>query len=330
MRISVYIPSFNQKAYLIEAIESVLAQTLRPHQIIVVDDCSGDGSQEVIAGYAARYPQLFTPIYHERNRGVAQTRVDALQVVTGEYVTYVDGDDRILPTKLEKEAGLLRERPLIDIVFSNNYYMNATGQRTGTWIEDERPPTGDVFLQTFSRDFPRQNLFRMELVNYRAWRQIGFHDVKLHIYEDWDMRIRLAKQLRVGYLDQPLSEIRRHGKGLASSTGRKHLRATEYIVRKNVPLLDDVTPSQRSYVRRGLDEWRAKLWRGLAREALEDELQDAPRRIRALRHYWHSLRYRPRKKGLKLLLRILLPASGYEGLRQLARSQTIGEGGGRS
>ena len=108
-RISVYITSYNQKEYLVEAIDSVLNQTLKPFEIIIVDDCSTDGSREVIAGYALRYPDLVNPIYHTRNQGVAQARIDALQMVTGDYVTYVDGDDRYLPTKLEKEARLLQE-----------------------------------------------------------------------------------------------------------------------------------------------------------------------------------------------------------------------------
>jgi hypothetical protein len=112
--------------------------------------------------------------------------------------------------------------------------------------------------------------------------------------------------------------------GLASSSVRQHLRATEYIVRKNVPLLDDVTPSQRRYVQRGLDEWRAKLWRGLAREALAGTQYDTPNRIQAWRRYWRSLKYRPRQKDLKLLLRILLPTFGYELLRRLAHYRAPG------
>ncbi|MBT7715794.1 MAG: glycosyltransferase family 2 protein, partial [Deltaproteobacteria bacterium] len=87
MKISVFITSYNQKKFLIEAIESVLNQTLSPFQIIVVDDSSKDLSQEVIAGYAARYPNLITPIFHKRNTGVAQVRIDALNAVNGDYVT---------------------------------------------------------------------------------------------------------------------------------------------------------------------------------------------------------------------------------------------------
>ena len=106
--ISVYITSYNQREFLAEAIDSVLAQTLPPHQIIVVDDCSTDGSQDIIADYARAHRGLFSPIYHRDNTGVAQVRADALAAVTGDLVTYVDGDDRYLPTKLEQEAAALK------------------------------------------------------------------------------------------------------------------------------------------------------------------------------------------------------------------------------
>ncbi|UCC54424.1 MAG: glycosyltransferase family 2 protein, partial [Anaerolineaceae bacterium] len=192
MNISVFITSYNQKAFLVEAIESVLAQTLSPSQILVVDDCSSDGSQEVIEGYRSRYPDLITAIFHTQNRGVAQARAHALQAISGDYVTYVDGDDRFLPHKLEKEAALLARRSEIQIAFSNNYYMTETGQRTGIWITKKWPPQGDVFKETLTRQFPRGNLFRMELLPYAAWQAVGFHDPNLSVLEDWDMRIRLS------------------------------------------------------------------------------------------------------------------------------------------
>ena len=104
MNISVYIPSYNQGKFLAQAIESVLAQTRCPRQLILIDDGSSDGSQDVIAAYAARHPRLITAIYHDRNQGIPRTRNAALQAVTGDCVTYVDADDRLLPTKLEREA----------------------------------------------------------------------------------------------------------------------------------------------------------------------------------------------------------------------------------
>lgn len=68
MNISVFITSYNQRDYLREAIESVLAQTLPASQIIVVDDASSDGSPDLISDYARRYPDLFTPSTTNKTR----------------------------------------------------------------------------------------------------------------------------------------------------------------------------------------------------------------------------------------------------------------------
>ncbi len=320
MKISVFITSYNQKQYLIEAIDSVLAQTLPPTQIVIVDDCSQDGSQEVIAGYASRYPDLITPIYHAHNRGVSQTRIDALSVVTGDYVTYVDGDDRFLPDKLEKEAGVLRGHPIAKIVFANNYHITDEGVRTKVWADEELPPGGDVFCQTFARDFPRHNLFRMELVDYRSWKRVGFHDPDLRLYEDWDMRIRLTKHYQVAYCNQLLSEIRVHRKGLSSAGAAEHLAALEHIVQKNAHLLDDIEPQQRRYVHQRLDERRARMMRRGAREALGVKPGQKAERKQALALYIQSWRYQPLYFDHELLFRLILPRGAY----RLLKSMSVG------
>jgi glycosyltransferase involved in cell wall biosynthesis len=288
MKISVYITSYNQKRYLKEAIESVLAQTLKPCQIIIADDCSSDGSQEVIAGFHSQHPDLITPIYHTQNTGVTQIRVDALQVVTGDYVTYVDGDDRFLPTKLEKEAKLLQASSHAQIAFSNNFYMTMDGVHTGIWANETRPPEGDIFCQTFARDFPKRNLFRMELVDYQAWKRVGYYDPNLQIYEDYDMRIRLTKYLQAVYYDEPLTEIRRCNTGLSSSKSERHFEALDYIYQKNKSLLADLGDADREYVNRKFGEWIA----GVATRASEEALNEG-RSHQAAKLFLNAWHYDP-------------------------------------
>jgi glycosyltransferase involved in cell wall biosynthesis len=328
MKISVFITSFNQKQYLIEAIDSVLAQTLPPSEIVIVDDCSQDGSQELIAGYASRYPDLIKPIYHVVNRGVSQTRIDALNAVTGDCVTYVDGDDRFLVDKLEREAQVLQRLSTIKIVYANNYYITAEGVRTRVWADEEQPPEGDVFYQTFARDFPRHNLFRMELVDYRAWKRVGFHDPNLRLYEDWDMRIRLTKHYRVAYCKELLSEIRVHSKGLSSAGAAEHLAALEQIVLKNEPLLDDIESEKRDHVYQRLGEHRARMMRRAAREVLDVESGQRTARERALALYIQSWKYHL-VLDRDLLSRLFLPDRTYRLLKSMFSGPKSGKNSGR-
>jgi glycosyltransferase involved in cell wall biosynthesis len=306
-KISVFITSYNQRDYLVEAIESVLNQTLQPFEIIIVDDCSTDGSQEVIEKYVQTYPDLVIPVYHSQNTGVAQVRIDALRAVAGDYVAYVDGDDRFLPTKLEKEAELLQKSPQAQIAFSNVYYINEHGTRTAVWAEKAKPPEGNVFCETFARDFPRRNLFRSELVNYQAWRQVGFHDPNLYIYEDYEVRIRLTKNLRVVYCDEPLSEYRRHSAGLSRVKLARHFESLNYIYQKNKSLLDDLSEAERDYINRKFGEWTAWIARRASDEALsEKQLLLAAKLLLAAR------RYDPTISDWPSLVRILVPRAIYQ------------------
>jgi glycosyltransferase involved in cell wall biosynthesis len=319
MRISVYITSYNQKKYLIEAIESVLAQTLRPSQIVVVDDCSTDGSQEVIAGYASRYGDLFTPVFHTTNQGIARTRNDGLRASTGNHVTHVDGDDRFLPTKLENEARLLQDNQDAQIAFSDYYYVDAEGARTGRWAEREKPPQGDVFCQTFARDFPNHTLFRNALINREAWQDVGLFDPNLALYEDYDMLIRLTRHLRVVYHDEPLCEYRLHEVGLSRARAADHLAALNYIYGKNKPLHDRVDPAAGQEVERKLGAWMARIARRGVEEAIEDAREQLGRG-HALRKYLQIVRTQPAYSlHYKLVLRILLPDAVYESLRAVSR-----------
>jgi glycosyltransferase involved in cell wall biosynthesis len=323
MKISVYITSFNQKEYLVGAIESVLNQTLKPSQVVLVDDCSTDGSQEVIAGYASKYKDLITPVYHTQNQGVARSRIDGVKAATGDYVSHVDGDDRFLPTKLEKEARLLQNDGSVQIAFSDYYYVTAEGSRTGNWAASQKPPVGDVFCRTFARDFPRRGLFRNELTDHRAWKRIGFYDPALSLYEDYEMLIRLTKHLRVAYHDEPLSEYRIHEAGLSRARAVAHLAALSYIYEKNKPLLNDLGPDARSEVEKKLGEWMARI----ADRALEEEIEDAQQqhgRAYALKQYLHLVRTRPaRSVHLRTVLRVLLPDVAYESLRAVSRQARL-------
>ncbi|MBU0595570.1 glycosyltransferase [Candidatus Bipolaricaulota bacterium] len=316
MNISVYITSYNQGDLLKEAIDSVLAQTLPARQIIVVDDCSSDGSQDVIADYARRHPGLFTTILHEENKGIGRTRIDAIEAVCCDYASHLDGDDKYLPRKLEMEASALKETPSARVAFSNYYYTNARGERTGVWADAVKPPEGDVFARVFARDFPKHGLFRNELVHYESWKRIGFYDPNLNLYEDYEMLIRMTKQLRVVFHDEPLSEYRRHDIGLSRADASKHLAAFDYIRKKNEHLLDDLPQTDQRFVRRRLAAITATTARNAAHQALETGAGRFGGRQEAIGLYLRSARDRPLDLlDAALAARILLPACVYRGLK---------------
>jgi glycosyltransferase involved in cell wall biosynthesis len=112
--VSVLIPVYNGQAYLGEAIESVLAQSYRPIEIVVVDDGSDDASGEVARSYgeAVRYDRQ-----PRRGNGAARNRAVAL--ATGDLLTFLDADDRLLPGALERLAGRLEDDPSLQAVYGH-------------------------------------------------------------------------------------------------------------------------------------------------------------------------------------------------------------------
>lgn len=111
--ISVVVPTYNCGAFIAEAIDSILAQTRVPDQIIVVDDGSTDDTEQVVG----RYPQV--EYIGQRNGGVSAARNTGLDAARGEFVTFLDADDRWRPAFVERLHGLLATEPTAVFAFAN-------------------------------------------------------------------------------------------------------------------------------------------------------------------------------------------------------------------
>lgn len=292
MNITVGITSYNQSALLRVAIESVLGQTRQPAEIIIVDDASTDDSRPLIERYVNRYPDLIRPIFLNHNGGPNNARNQVIDAAGGEFLTFLDGDDRWLATKLEQEAKRLVMADQPDAVFSNFYFTDGAGNREFMWVSDStpRPPEGHILPQVLALNLPRNTLFRSEIIPTRLWREAGYFDSSFTIYGDWDMRVRLAAAVgRFGYLDEPLCEYRRHGRGLSNKPIEMHLAAVDHIEQKYAGLISQLNETTRKSPIRGLDKFRAKLLRRAALDSLL--LPSTPARKQAIRYYQQSLRF---------------------------------------
>lgn len=290
MSISVGITSYNQRDLLVEAIESVLAQSTMPAEVVIVDDASQDDSPQLISDYARRYPDLIRPVLLDQNGGPNTARNYIIDMAAGDFLTFLDGDDRWLPNKLERETVRLESPDRPDAVFSNFYFIRKDGERAFRWVTDRPPPQGHILPQVLTLDLPRTTLFRSELAPTRLWRQAGYFDPSFAIYGDWDMRVRLAAAVpRFAYIDEPLCEYRRHGAGLSNKPVDMHLAAVDHIETKYAALIADLTVKNGASFRKGLDRFRAKLLRRAALDALL--LRQHGSRRDALSLYIRSLSY---------------------------------------
>lgn len=311
MKISVIITSYNQKDYLGQTIESVLNQTLLPYEIIVADDCSTDGSQDLIKQYGEQYPNLIRAFCHEENLGIAKNRSFALRKVRGDLVTFLDGDDRFLPRKLELELDTFKKHPEASLVFSNFYYTDELGRPVRLWARHGTPPTGYVLKESFSRSWPDGNLHRNELLDFHALEQVGSYDENVGIFDDWDFKIRCASKLKLAYCPVPLAEYRQHPNSISKEANAEcRLRAMKRVYEKNQHLLRELPESDQREAERKLSGIFSRLEFLVA---LENGQRGA-----ALRKYLSHLK-ETRKNPLKLrnlatLLRLLLPDSAYRSI----------------
>lgn len=219
-KVSVIIATYNSAAYLPEAIESVLNQTFRGFEIILVDDGSTDETGQVVEPYLPRI-RLLT----QQNMGPAAARNTGIRMAKGDYLVFLDADDLLLPDKLKAQLDYLEKYPQIDVVYSNGYYSaslpggNQKKQlftETGFLRKDLGHPPESIKILAIQNAFP----LHVAMVRKVAVLDIGGFDESLPAIEDWDFWYRIAQTGSFGYLDLPLVEYRHIPSGRSSNKPR--------------------------------------------------------------------------------------------------------------
>ncbi len=129
MGVSVITAAYNAARFLPESIESVLNQTIRELELIVVDDGSTDSTVRILEDYARRDPRL--KILRQHHKGVAAAANAGARHAAYDLIARIDSDDRMLPHRLERQLAFLKTNPHVDVACSNCYFINAAGKRIG-------------------------------------------------------------------------------------------------------------------------------------------------------------------------------------------------------
>lgn len=208
--VSVVIPAYNQAEFLAETVQSVLNQTYRNFEIIVVNDASTDNTDEVMA-------QLSDPrlkyIVHEKNQRLSAARNTGINASRGEILFLLDADDLFHPEKLEAHVKFLGEHPEIGVSYNARFEMNHSAN---TVREMWRPPL-TVTLKDIILTFP---FAPSDTVVRREWAfKVGLFDPDVRTAEDTDFPCRLALAgCQFAGIDRALNYRRYH-----SGRGRKNL-----------------------------------------------------------------------------------------------------------
>lgn len=185
MKISVIIAAYNAERYIAKAIESCLSQTYAPHEIIVIDDASTDGT----AAVAESFPSPVRVIRLAENMGVAAARNRGVQASTGDWLAFLDADDWFLPDKLELQRRCALEHKQAVLIYTA-FYTSRDGVESPARFN---PPK---VLEPMLR---YRCAFHVGTVALRreAFELVGGFDSSLRGTEDWDLWLRLAARYSV-------------------------------------------------------------------------------------------------------------------------------------
>lgn len=310
-KISIVITVYNAEPFIAAALDSVLAQSFTDFEAIVINDGSSDGSGAILDSYQRRDPRF--RIFHQHNQGPAAALNAGLRLASGEYISLLDGDDRFLPHKLQRQSAALDTHPEIDLNFSQSVWIGAEGRSLG--IRSAKV-SGRLSYLDLLEDFVIGNtssvLFRRRCLAFPEP-----CDPRLAYCYDLDLFLRIA-MLRPGNVEaipEVLTEYRRHPGQISRNRRAMELewdRVVEGLRARSSP------PGAENSIRRGQSNM-ARYFAFLAYES--SQFSDAARRLVT------SFRHRP---GLFLADRrnwmlagavasaLLLPGSLHRKLERLA------------
>jgi glycosyltransferase involved in cell wall biosynthesis len=198
-KISVIIPTYNHARYLPDSIESALGQTLKPHEVIVVDDGSVDNTSEVVG----RYPVTYLRPPHG---GLSAARNAGIRASTGDWIAPLDADDYWLPRKLELQAAAARQAPFCYCA-TNMFYTDGH--------TEFRPYYDHGQVKTILRHHncidPSAVLIRKDLLV-----QVGGFNESMPAAEDWEAWLKLARVCDFVGVPEPLLMYRVTGTGMGA------------------------------------------------------------------------------------------------------------------
>ncbi len=194
--ISVIIPTYNRKNFLKIAVESVLNQTYKNFELIIVDDGSTDDTENLIKSYNDER----IIYWYQKNRGASAARNTGISIANGYYIAFLDSDDRWKPEKLEIQYQAMEEHPEFmlshteEIWYRNGKILNPK--------KKHKKQHGDIFKQSLQLCAISMStvMVKKELFNL-----IGLYDEKLEVCEDYDMWLRVTSQYPVLLIDLPLT-----------------------------------------------------------------------------------------------------------------------------
>jgi glycosyltransferase involved in cell wall biosynthesis len=228
-KVSINLCCYNSEKYLRETLDSIMNQTYKDWELVIINDGSTDSTESIINEYIKQgYPIIY---YYQENHGLGYSRNKAIEFSRGEYIAFIDHDDVWLQGKLEKQVAILKNKPSIDFLYTN--YFTIKNNRKDLYLKDKQPE-GFVFEQ-FILFYPVGILTVM--VRKSILDTLGlFFDENLRYAEDYDLFIRLLMKSQAAYIDEALAIYRIHNNMSTIVSYHTLPGEMEYIIEKLIKI----------------------------------------------------------------------------------------------
>jgi glycosyltransferase involved in cell wall biosynthesis len=215
--VTVIIPAYNAERFIVQALDSVLAQTYEDYEIIVVDDGSTDDTKSVAEEYARQDPRI--KVIQQPNQGVGAARNAGINIARGKYVAPLDADDIWFPTKLEKQVALLEEK---GADWGMAYCWSKTIGQDGEVLSYSTPCTysGNIFHPLFHLNFIGNGsvpLFRTDIVRKLGGYLTRHQQGGAQGCEDWYLMLNVSAQYQSAGVPGHLVGYRSYGNSMSQN-----------------------------------------------------------------------------------------------------------------
>ncbi len=298
--VTVVTPAYNVAKYIGEAVDSVLRQTFRDFEYLVVDDGSVDNSVDIIKAHVHDDPRF--RLVQGEHRGLSAARNSGIREAEGEYIAFLDGDDRWHPRFLERQLQLIQSLPDAGAVFCRSRLMLENGTMVFfQWQRAGRYDFDDILINSN----PARNGSSL-LIRKSCFADVGGFDEDLRYVEDLDMWLRIAANSKTPVLwaskhflvDMRLrpGSITRDRAGLESALSSM-LESQTAKLRRLPAGLAYVRPALIAF-KYGENEELAEYWAGRARSVSSGQLARTVPGLRLL--FWDTLP-RPTRSAVRSL-----------------------------
>jgi glycosyltransferase involved in cell wall biosynthesis len=229
--ISVLMTAYNAEKYISSAILSIINQTYTDWELIVVDDCSTDGTHGKVEEIKARYPDKKIWLdYMPENKGHTRAMIAAMKSVKGELIAWQDSDDVSCPMRFEEQIKCF-ETPKIGVCTTWAITINTVGNRINNWYTDSAQREKKTTISDKFRDdcwicLPSM-MWRREVVE-----KIGSFDDKCYYAQDFNYYLRILRHYDFAIVQKELFKYRKHVDSVRSSNKYKDINWHKHAIKR--------------------------------------------------------------------------------------------------